>query len=628
MTCHTDQRKYGNAEATTTATGFSGTVGKLNGMATMNMPVMIHKIHMGEELTKTGTLLPGFSEAVNEIRYPQVITNCVKCHDGTPGGTPASTTNKFTFTAAQGNNWKAVPNRLACGACHDNVNFTTGVNHVTAGARADDSSCATCHTPAAIDASHLAVTPLNTGSALHVNGGDANTNAAAIASVAKDLPTGAIRVTYDIRKVYRNNSKQPVMEFRMLQDGVRKDLNVFDAAGSVATQELWPNFMGAPSVYFVFAVPQDGIAAPADFNAAANVHLRNLWNGTALTVNAGSGGAGKGTLTGPDGSGYYTATLTGVTIPDNAVMLTGGLGYSYNNTSTLPLTQTNLAKYPVSAATATITANTSTTQYSTMPNKIGGLIVLTPDLQVVASAGAAAGGTGGAYTGRRAIVEDARCNNCHQELGVFNKSSFHAGQRNDGTTCSWCHTPNRASSGWSADSTSFVHAIHAKEMLKTPFSWHRNATTDFSKVTFPGVLNNCEACHKPGTYDFALAANEAAVPNRQVRLVANGKFNRATDTFGAISPRVTADNVFDYGVNFSFNAATGVTTAAAGTTLVNSPITAACFACHDSDQAKLHMESNSGSIYRTRTEALAKPETCLVCHGSGRTADIKVMHSK
>ena len=25
--------------------------------------------------------------------------------------------------------------------------------------------------------------------------------------------------------------------------------------------------MGSPSAYFVFAVPQDGIAAPADFNA-------------------------------------------------------------------------------------------------------------------------------------------------------------------------------------------------------------------------------------------------------------------------------------------------------------------------------------------------------------------------
>lgn len=59
------------------------------------------------------------------------------------------------------------------------------------------------------------------------------------------------------------------------------------------------------------------------------------------------------------------------------------------------------------------------------------------------------------------LFDDAKCNNCHQELGTFTEDAFHAGQRNDGTSCSWCHTPNRASSGWSADSASFVHSIHA-----------------------------------------------------------------------------------------------------------------------------------------------------------------------
>ena len=142
-------------------------------------------------------------------------------------------------------------------------------------------------------------------------------------------------------------------------------------------------------------------------------------------------------------------TLTGVTIPDNAVMLTGGMGYSYSNTSTLPLTQTNLPDFPVSDPVAGQT------------NKKGGLIVIAPNVQMVATG----------YTGRRAIVEDARCNACHQELGTFSKDSFHAGQRNDGTTCSWCHTPNRTSSGWSVDSTAFVHAIHGAAK-RQGYVWH------------------------------------------------------------------------------------------------------------------------------------------------------------
>ena len=104
-----------------------------------------------------------------------------------------------------------------------------------------------------------------------------------------------------------------------------------------------------------------------------------------------------------------------------------------------------------------------------MPNRTGGLIVIAEDVQK------AAGGTIGAA--RRAIVEDKRCNACHEELGAFTTESFHAGQRNDGTTCSWCHTPNRTSSGWSADSTSFIHAIHASSKREKPFTWHA-ATTD------------------------------------------------------------------------------------------------------------------------------------------------------
>ena len=77
--------------------------------------------------------------------------------------------------------------------------------------------------------------------------------------------------------------------------------------------------MGSPSLYFVFAVPQDGFTTPADFNATVSGYLRTIWNGSAT-------GSGVGTLSAPDADGYYTGTLTGVTIPTSAVMLTGGHG--------------------------------------------------------------------------------------------------------------------------------------------------------------------------------------------------------------------------------------------------------------------------------------------------------------
>ena len=196
-------------------------------------------------------------------------------------------------------------------------------------------------------------------------------------------------------------------------------------------------------------------------------------------------------------------TLTGVTIPDNAIMLTGGMGYSYNATSTQPQTQTNLPDFPVTAPVAGQT------------NKAGGLIVIAPNVQKVATG----------YTGRRAIVEDKRCNACHQELGTFTEDAFHAGQRNDATTCSWCHNPAKTSSGWAVDSTAFVHAIHASAKRTVPYNWHAVSSTDgFFNVTFPGILNDCQTCHLPGTFDFS-ATPAQALSSRLLRTVGTGTYS-------------------------------------------------------------------------------------------------------
>jgi OmcA/MtrC family decaheme c-type cytochrome len=605
--CHTAQRKYGRTEATIDATlTFTSATNVVDGRAVGDLPNHIHKIHMGALLTKKNYNYAGVLH--NEIHFPQAITNCTKCHDGS-----ATSTAK----TAQGDNWKNVPSRLACGSCHDGINFATGkgVTHADGekglttsqfghigGAQADDSKCALCHGAAAVDVYHLPVTSPNLQSALHVAGGSANTNSAWLATNMDRLPAGAIKVTYDISSVSRNASKQPVMVFRILQNGARTDLNTFATApvnSATGSKEIWPNFMGSPSAQFVFAVPQDAVTAPADFNGSVSGYLKNIWNGTAT-------GTGAGTITGPDANGYYTVTLTGVTIPDNAVMLTGGLGFSYNVTSTLPLTQTNLADYPVAPSPINHASG----------NEIGGLIVIAPTAQKVATG----------HTGRRAIVEDARCNKCHQELGAFTHESFHGGQRNDGTTCAWCHTPNRTSSGWSADSTVYIHAIHAAAKRTVKFNWHAiSATEGFWQIHFPGILSQCETCHLPGTYDFSAAASASALPNRPYRTTATGTLASTGSTF-SYSPYITQD--LAYGSGFSLNAGTGVTTPAAATTLVTSPIAAVCSSCHDSDLAISHMKSNGGSFYEPRSTALAKAEQCTLCHLSGKVADIKLMHAK
>jgi hypothetical protein len=111
----------------------------------------------------------------------------------------------------------------------------------------------------------------------------------------------------------------------------------------------------------------------------------------------------------------------------------------------------------------------------------------------------------------------------------------------------------------------------------------------------------------------------------------------------------------DFGVGFQFNAGTAAATGcrpdgtpysiAAGTslplngipandpsyqkTLVTSPTVTVCSACHDSTDAISHYRINGAAYYAPRSTALnATNETCLICHGTGRIADIAVMHSK
>ena len=183
-------------------------------------------------------------------------------------------------------------------------------------------------------------------------------------------------------------------------------------------------------------------------------------------------------------------------------------------------------------------------------NKQGGLIVIAPNVQKVATG----------YTGRRAIVEDERCNACHQELGTFTTDAFHAGQRNDATTCSWCHNPNKTSSGWSVDSTAFVHAIHAAAERTVPYTYQATSSTDgFFNVTFPGILSDCKTCHLPGTFDFS-ATPSAALSTRQLRTVGQGTYSASPALSPYVTPGLPAP---DYGSGFSTDAH-GAPTNAAG----------------------------------------------------------------
>lgn len=106
-----------------------------NSGLTVDFKFFIHKIHMGSQLP---SVMAGGSYAIGNNDYSKVVLpsdprRCAVCHQQTTG-------------AAQAKAFLTNPTRVACGSCHDDVNFATGQNH-PGGPQFDDNLCATCHIP-------------------------------------------------------------------------------------------------------------------------------------------------------------------------------------------------------------------------------------------------------------------------------------------------------------------------------------------------------------------------------------------------------------------------------------------------------------------------------------------------
>ncbi|MBE0619598.1 MAG: OmcA/MtrC family decaheme c-type cytochrome [Burkholderiales bacterium] len=523
----------------------------------LDFRIMVHKIHAGEHLKSWfGTDYTIWGYRDGENDYAEV---------GFPQSLANCTKCHDNTKAAQADNWKSVPSRAACGSCHAGINFATGKGLTIADAEAGGITESTYGHVGGIQtddsACHICHTATNIPT-VHVAVASGETS-------QSNLPAGAAKFSYEIKDVTvagASGAKKATVVFRILKDGAVVTLNPFTTG---ATQMI-TDFNDGPRIYLAYSQPQDGITAPADFNNAGG-------SASGVTLNSTTGPWRTGGLTGPDADGYYSVTHT-TTIPDNASMVTAFVGYSF--------TQMNLAAYPA------------------------GLGLSTPIVTKVATG----------YTGRRAIVETAKCSKCHDQLGV--DPNFHGGARNDATICAFCHNPNAGTnSGWSWDSSAFIHGIHGASKRTVPFTWTASsAAYNYSMVAYPGILKNCETCHVAGSYDFSGTDNAAAVPNRLYRTVAEG--TTVTATFDT-SPYIAQTAGTAYGASWT------PTTPAAATNLVNSPIAAACFSCHDSSTAQTHMsQDGGGSIYEARSTAMLKTENCLFCHGSGKLVDIKVQHAK
>jgi OmcA/MtrC family decaheme c-type cytochrome len=212
---------------------------------------------------------------------------------------------------------------------------------------------------------------------------------------------------------------------------------------------------------------------------------------------------------------------------------------------------------------------------------------------------------------RREVVEIENCDNCHKEL------SLHGNNRTDEPqVCVTCHNPNATDARQRTgdpcvatlgtddvpiDFKYMVHAIHASPETGVPYQvcGYNNSVHEYSEanVHYPGHIENCEACH-------IKKANLARGQLPTYFPVDPGKVLGTTVSVGA-DPTPIDD-------------------------VVISPNTAACSACHVSDLAKTHMMQNGGDFNagKAADSSLISSgvETCALCHGPGRTADVVVVH--
>jgi OmcA/MtrC family decaheme c-type cytochrome len=112
---------------------------------TVDMPVMIHRIHTGEDLPSVQAGIPyriiGNQQSVHDfshVVFPVLnqdrsgVVDCAACHE------------RANESATQKNDYLTEPTRKDCGSCHDNVNFATGENHADL-PQVTDNQCASCH---------------------------------------------------------------------------------------------------------------------------------------------------------------------------------------------------------------------------------------------------------------------------------------------------------------------------------------------------------------------------------------------------------------------------------------------------------------------------------------------------
>jgi len=609
----------------------------------VDMALMIHKIHKGK-LLANGYTVVGFNDTIFDfgahvsmgpshstyfelspssatppIEDRGIVRECALCHQG-----------------AEASLHQTSISRATCTACHDNVNFATGAGHVINNAQfpqPDDTACGACHGP------QTGSTPILAPVAkVHSVNYEPSRDLEFSASHSFTVKVDAVRIVngtgnpippqFDITVTLDNQPYDVFTKTDPAAGVTGRALGAlgFQVAGPIDDyrEALPPPLTTQPAGKPAFTVLTALAADPADNTKSIGV--------ANVTPSAGTPGTTPG----------VTPSTTEIPPRAGVTPFTGQPGkYTVTFPTTLPAgrTGTYVASFEAYFKESKLgpAGETISKPYAADPVFRGtGKNVVYLNIATGAASTTAA---------RRTITSNAKCGNCHEDLG------FHSNRSRQGVDyCATCHNPTLSNAqrarfkvNTSTDTANpktaiptgtlaaalaaqdptngvgpttpvfvaesvatkvFIHKIHRGVENTSPYKLgaQRTATNatpggeglaDFSKFESPSPMGNCQTCHDGNTFGLPEFANQLPV----------------------------IQAVLDCGTPDADGWCTGRTQNAVVGNLITPPLKAVCTACHDTEAARAHADLNT--ILPNTVNAI---ETCGACHGAGKDFDAIKMH--
>ncbi len=550
----------------------------------IDFKLMVHKFHMGKRLTQGYAVRSAIARkkdpttgVITGVLYPQDQRNCVKCHDGS-----ATAAHK----TAQGDNWKTMPSKSACFACHDDYKtpgskwqtahatyaplFTPGVSNPDA---TPDSVCQSCHNDAGTGVASTIgkeheIPEWVKGENYQYNIWGITKNPDNTVSVEYSVSNPKTGADYDILNplyqytVVNTASTTTTKTFRFGALNMLFGWNTTDYANDGAIGRAWNSSCtvaptASPSCDSTTGLPKPGVAGPITRGQPVSINV--MFDPSVQRVGT---------------SNHFLLTSTVLPAAANgtlAVAFQGRVSEKKDSNTSWAIPVKNVVKY-----------------FAVSGNKID----------------------------RRQVVSADKCNACHgRNLAFTNVNTFkpglggHGGSRTDPEVCVICHNGNNPLNGTivsggkvtqfaeSADFKRMIHMMHLQQADNYPV-WPKVLLTTGSMAGKYAGLKNCDVCH------------------------ANGSYKQSGSVLGT---SVT----FDVDLSTNTTNATVTDTDASDNTVI-SPKASVCSSCHDTADAKVHMTVTGGAAFGTATQDdLTKAkvfESCDGCHQPGAMMPVDGVH--